>query len=179
MKMADKAKKKRSSLLHEFREFAMRGNVMDLAVGVIIGAAFQKIVNSMVSDIIMPLVGRIFGSTDFSNLFIPLSRIPETADPSKLDSLAYVRDELGVAVFAYGSFITAVINFIILAAVIFLMIKGINKLSSFNPLKHKEEAPAPAPTEKTCPYCCSTIPIEATRCPHCTSVLEEHAGGQG
>lgn len=130
--------------LEEFKAFALKGNVMDLAVGVIIGGAFQAIVTSLVGDIITPIIG-IFASTDFSNLIA-------TINGSEVK---------------YGAFITAIINFIIMAFIIFCIVKGLNKLAE---RKKKEEANGP--TEKTCPFCQSTISIKATRCPHCTSALE-------
>jgi large conductance mechanosensitive channel protein len=130
--------------LEEFKAFALKGNVMDLAVGVIIGGAFQAIVTSLVGDIITPIIG-IFASTDFSNLIA-------TINGSEVK---------------YGAFITAIINFIIMAFIIFCIVKALNKLAE---RKKKEEANEP--TEKTCPFCQSTISIKATRCPHCTSALE-------
>ena len=130
--------------LEEFKAFALKGNVMDLAVGVIIGGAFQAIVTSLVGDIITPIIG-IFASTDFSNLIA-------TINGSEVK---------------YGAFITAIINFIIMAFIIFCIVKGLNKLAE---RKKKEEANEP--TEKTCPFCQSNISIKATRCPHCTSALE-------
>ena len=136
-----------SNFLKEFKEFALRGNVLDLAVGVIIGGAFQGVVNSLVQDIISPIIG-LFANQDFSNLVITLG---------------------GVQV-KYGSFITALINFIIMAFVIFLIVKGMNKLASLG--KHEEVAATEEPTTKVCPYCCSEIPISATRRPNCTSELE-------
>jgi large conductance mechanosensitive channel len=120
------------SFMSEFKEFAMKGNVIDLAVGVIIGAAFGRIVDSAVNDLIMPVVGRIVGKVDFSNLFIPLADIPPNI-PMTLDSLK----KAGVPVFAYGNFLTILLNFIILAFVIFIMVKQINRL--------KRQAPPPAP----------------------------------
>lgn len=134
-------------LINEFKEFALRGNVIDLAVGVIIGAAFQNIVSSLTDDIISPLIGLI-AKTDFKDLVLTV---------------------FGVNI-KYGSFITAVINFFIMAIVLFALIKLMNKAASFG--KH-EEASA-APTTKKCPYCLSEIAIEATRCPHCTSILDEN-----
>jgi large conductance mechanosensitive channel len=122
------------SFASEFREFAIKGNVMDLAVGVIIGAAFGKIVDSVVNDLIMPIVGRIFGKVDFANFFIPLSEIPP-GTPHTLDALK----KAGVPVFAYGNFITISINFLILAFIIFLMVKQMNKLKKASP-------PTPAAT---------------------------------
>ena len=120
------------SFTSEFREFAIKGNVIDLAVGVIIGGAFGKIVDSAVNDLIMPLVGRVIGNADFSNLFFPLAEVPAGL-PMTLDALK----KAGVPVFAYGNFITIALNFLILAIVIFMMVKQINRL--------KREAPAPAP----------------------------------
>ena len=122
------------SFVSEFREFAMKGSVVDLAVGVIIGGAFGKIVDSMVNDLIMPIIGRVLGKVDFTNLFIPLSDIPP-GTPQTLDALK----KAGVPVFAYGNFITILINFLILAFIIFLMVKQMNKLK-------KEAAPGPVTT---------------------------------
>ncbi|MBE7039066.1 MAG: large conductance mechanosensitive channel protein MscL [Ruminococcaceae bacterium] len=133
--------------LAEFREFTLRGNVMDLAVGVIIGGAFQNIVKSLTGDIISPIIG-LFAKTDFSNLVIKLWDVE----------------------IKYGAFITAVINFIIMAFIIFLLVKGVNKLASIAHRKEEIEEEA-APTTKKCPYCMSEIAIEATKCPHCTSDL--------
>ena len=152
----------------EFKEFATRGNVVDLAVGVIIGAAFQKIVTSAVNDLVMPLIGLITGNSNFNDAFFIL-RLPEGVAREQVTSLA-TATELGVTTFNYGAFISAVIDFLIMAFVIFLMVKAINKASSLR--KKPEEAPA-APTTKTCPYCLSEIPIGATKCPHCTSELPE------
>jgi large conductance mechanosensitive channel len=124
------------AMMQEFKDFAVKGNVMDLAVGVIIGAAFGKIVDSLVSDLIMPIVGRIFGGLDFSSFFIALKDVPAGISATSLDAVR----KAGIPVFAYGSFITILINFIILAFIIFMLVKWINKL--------KQEAPpaAPAPT---------------------------------
>ncbi len=154
----------------EFKEFILRGNVIDLAVGVIVGGAFQKIVQSVVNDLIMPVVGMLL-KTDFSSLYVPLfdtAKYPELAGAA----LAVVRDEKGLPVFAYGSFLTQLINFLIMAFIIFLMVKGINSLAK---LRHKKEEAEEEPTTKTCPFCCTEIDIKATRCPHCTSQLEEAA----
>ena len=125
------------SFMKEFREFAVKGNVIDLAVGVIIGGAFGKIVDSIVNDLIMPIVGLIFGKLDFSNLFVALGTVPE-GTPHTLEAIR----KAGVPVFAYGSFITVAVNFIILAFIIFLMIKQINRLKRETPA----EAPAPEAT---------------------------------
>ena len=142
-----------TKILHEFREFAVRGNVIDLAVGVIIGGAFGKIVSSFVSDIVMPPIGKIVGDVDFTNLFITLS-------DKKVATLAEATKEK-IPVIAYGRFITNVIDFVIIAFVIFCMISFLNRFK-------KEELP---PEERLCPYCKSVIDKEATRCPHCTSEL--------
>ena len=136
--------------LNEFKAFIMRGKVLDLAVAVIIGAAFQAIISSLVDDIISPILG-LFGGIDFKS---------------------FVLDINGVQI-KYGSFITAVINFLIMAFVIFLIIKGIAKVSELGKKLAKKEEEEEAPTTKKCPYCCSEIDIKATRCPHCTSVIEE------
>jgi len=141
----------------EFKEFVSRGNVLDLAVGIIIGVAFGKIVTSLVNDIIMPPIGLLLGKVDFNNLFINLSDKPYA-------TLAAAK-EAGAATINYGVFINTVIEFIIVALVIFLLVRQINKL-----MRKPEAAPA-APTTKECPYCYSTIPIKATRCPSCTSEL--------
>jgi large conductance mechanosensitive channel len=145
-------------MLKEFKEFALRGNVLDLAIGIIIGGAFGRIVSSFVDDILMPPIGILLGNVDFSNLFINLSG-------GRYDSLAAAQ-EAGAATINYGLFISAVIDFIIVAFAMFLLVRQINRMQ-----RKEEEAPA-EPTTKECPYCLSTIPIEATRCPHCTSRLE-------
>lgn len=147
-------------MLKEFKEFISKGNVMDLAVGVIIGGAFGKIVSSLVNDIIMPLIGLILGGTDMSNYFI-------TLDGGQYATLAEAQ-EAGAATLNYGLFITQVINFLIIAFVIFMMVKAVNKARA---LTKKPEVEA-APTTKECPYCKSTIDINATRCPNCTSELK-------
>ncbi|MBN1200533.1 MAG: large conductance mechanosensitive channel protein MscL [Anaerolineae bacterium] len=146
-------------LLDEFKEFAMRGNVLDLAIGIIIGAAFGKIVSSLVNDIIMPPIGLLLGEVDFTNLYINLT-------DKSYDSLTAAQ-EAGAPTINYGVFLNTVIDFLIVAFVIFLLIRQINRLQ-----KKEEEAPA-EPTTKECPFCLSTIPINATRCPNCTSHLEE------
>ncbi|MDU4130692.1 MAG: large conductance mechanosensitive channel protein MscL [Clostridium perfringens] len=146
----------------EFKEFAMKGNVIDLAIGVVIGGAFGKIVTSLVNDIIMPVVGSLVGKVDFSNLYINLSG-------QKFNSLQEAQ-AAGAATINYGLFLNNLINFLIIAFSIFIVIKQINKLKNFT--MKKEEVKVEA-TEKDCPYCCTKIDIKATRCPHCTSVLEE------
>lgn len=143
----------------EFKDFAMKGSVVDLAVGMVIGAAFTSIVNSLVNDLIMPLVGLATKGIDFTKLFVAL-------DGHQYETLEAAQ-EAGAAVLTYGNFITAIINFLIVALALFLVLKKI-----LAPKKKKvDEAPA-APTEKECPYCKSTVHIDATRCPHCTSELE-------
>lgn len=135
------------NFFNEFKKFAMRGNVMDMAVGIIIGAAFGKIVTSLVEDVIMPPIGWALGKVDFSDLAITLTE--------------------GVTI-KYGAFINTVISFIIVAFAVFILIKAVNTLQA---KMAKEEAEA-APTTKKCPYCCSDIALEATRCPHCTSAIK-------
>lgn len=148
----------KKSMAAEFKEFIMRGNVMDMAVGVIIGGAFQKIISSLVDDIIMPLISAATGGIDFSNWFIQLD-----AGAQKYATLAEAQ-EAGVATLNYGVFITAVIDFLLVALAIFMMIKAINKL-------HKPAEEEPAAPARMCPYCKSEIAEDATRCPHCTSEL--------
>lgn len=145
-------------LMKEFKEFALRGNVVDMAVGVIIGAAFGKIVSSLVTNILMPPIGLAMGGIDFSNLFINLGDIPVT-------TLAEA-EAANVPVIAYGVFLNSVIDFLIVAFVIFLMLKQINRMAP-----KKEEAPAAEP--RLCPYCREKIADDATRCPHCTAELAE------
>ena len=141
-------------MLKEFKEFAMKGNVVDLAVAVIIGAAFGRIVTSLVEDIIMPIIGKLTGGLDFTNLYLPLSD-KVTAGLGLADAR-----KLG-AVLAWGNFVTIVINFLIIAFCIFLVVKALNSMKK----------PAPDATTKDCPACTMTIPIKATRCPHCTTQL--------
>jgi large conductance mechanosensitive channel len=141
----------------EFKTFIMRGNVLDLAIGVIIGGAFGAIVTSLVKDILMPPIGLLLGKVNFSNLFIDLSG----KGYASLD--AATKD--GAAVIAYGNFINTLINFLIIAVVIFFVVKAINRLTAPKPV------PPPPPSTKECPYCISAIPIKASRCPNCTSQL--------
>lgn len=147
-------------MLKEFKEFISKGSVMDLAIGVIIGGAFSKIVSSLVDDIIMPLVGLLLGGADISNYFV-------TLDGGKYATLAEAQ-EAGAATLNYGVFLNRIIDFLIIAFVLFLIIKAINKARA---LTKKPEAEA-APTTKVCPYCKSSIDINATRCPNCTSELK-------
>ncbi len=143
-------------MLKEFKEFAMRGSVIDLAIGVIIGGVFGKIVSSFVDDIAMPLIGLLLGKINFSNLFINLGS-------EKYATLAAAQ-AAGAPTLNYGVFINTVVDFLIVAFVIFLVVKGINKM-------HKP-APAAAPTTKNCPFCATVIPLDAKRCPNCTSQLD-------
>jgi large conductance mechanosensitive channel len=142
-------------MLKEFREFALKGNVIDLAVGIIIGAAFNKVVQSLVNDVIMPPIGRLVGKVDFSSLFVNLSgeSYKTLADAKKA----------GAATINYGLFINNIVDFTIMAFVVFLMVRQINRL-------RREQTPPPA--TKECPFCLSKIPLAATRCPQCTSTLE-------
>jgi large conductance mechanosensitive channel len=142
-------------MLKEFKEFAMRGNVLDMAIGIIIGAAFGRIVTSMVNDIIMPPIGLILGKVDFNSLYLPL-------DGKHYPSLAAAK-AAGAATINYGSFINTVIDFVIVAFVIFLLVRQVNRLMP--------AAPAAPSVTKDCTYCASPIPIKATRCPNCTSQL--------
>jgi large conductance mechanosensitive channel len=145
-------------MFKEFKDFAMKGNVLDLAVGFIMGAAFGKIVTSLVNDIIMPPIGLLLGNVNFSQLFIDLSG-------QGYASLAAAK-EAGAATLNYGVFISAIVDFIIVALVLFLVIRQMNRL-------HRKPAEVPAmPTTKVCPFCLLTIPLKAVRCPHCTSELK-------
>jgi large conductance mechanosensitive channel len=143
-------------MIKEFKEFAMRGNVLDMAVGIIIGAAFGQIVSSFVADILMPPIGRLLGHMDFSNLFVSLSG-------THYDTIAAAK-AAGAATLNYGLFLNAVINFLIVAFAVFLLVRQVNRL-----------APKPVPTQppatRDCPYCLSTVPSKATKCAHCTSQL--------
>ncbi len=152
--------KKTKGFFAEFKEFISKGSVIDLAVGVIIGGAFKAIVDSLVADVIMPVISLITGGIDFSNLFIQLS------GDTEYETLAAAQ-EAGVATINYGNFISAVINFLIMAFVIFLMVKSINAVRA--KFEKKPEEKEEAPTTKTCPFCCSEIAIDAVKCPHCTS----------
>ena len=142
-------------MLKEFKEFAMKGNVLDMAIGVIIGGAFGKIVSSLVSDVLMPPIGKLMGGIDFSGLFLNLS---STAYPT----LAAAKTA-GASTINYGAFTQTVIDFLIIAFVIFMLVKQMNRL--------KKPEPTAAPTTKDCPQCLSTIPIKATKCAHCTSTV--------
>jgi len=171
-KAVQKQQKKLSGFIGEFKTFAMRGNVIDLAVGVIIGGAFQKIVTSVVNDLIMPFIGLLTGGLNFNDQFLIL-KMPEGVDRALVNSAQAAKD-LGVTTWNYGSFLTAVIDFLIMALVIFLLVKGLNRLGETRK-KPEEVAPA-APTTQICPYCKSEIAVDATRCPHCTSQLSKNRG---
>lgn len=145
----------------EFKEFAVKGNAVDLAVGVIIGAAFGGIVNSLVKDILMPPVGLLTGGLDFSNKFLILKAAPSGGFFNTPAEAA----KAGAVTWNYGNFITLIINFVIVALCIFLVVKAMNRL--------KSPSPTAAPVSKECPACAMTIPIKATRCPHCTSELSQ------
>jgi large conductance mechanosensitive channel len=142
-------------VLKEFKEFAMKGNVLDMAIGIIIGAAFGKIITSLVGDVIMPPIGLILGRVDFSSLFLSLSG-------THYDSLAAAK-AAGAPTINYGLFLNNVVDFLIVAFVIFLVVRQVNRW--------KKPVPAAAPATKECPYCFSAIPMKATRCPNCTSEL--------
>jgi large conductance mechanosensitive channel len=145
-------------MFKEFKEFAMKGNVMDMAIGIIIGAAFGKIVSSFVSDILMPPLGLLLGNSDFTNKFLTLKgAVLETLEAAK---------EAGSVTLNYGVFINTLIDFLIIAFAIFIMVRQINRM------KRKPEAAPPPPNTKDCPFCFSVIPIKAVRCGHCTSELK-------
>lgn len=146
-------------MLKEFREFALRGNVIDLAVGVIIGAAFGKIVTSLVNDVLMPPIGLLLGKVDFSNLFISLNG---TAYPSLAEA-----KKAGAPTLNYGLFLNNVLDFVIVALVIFYLVRAINRIKRAEP-----EGPPAAPNTRPCPQCLSEIPLKARRCSHCTSAVE-------
>ena len=149
-------------MLKEFKEFALKGNALDMAVGIVIGAAFGTIIGSLVADVIMPPIGLLLGSVDFSNLFLVLKE-GKVAGPYA--SLAAAK-AAGAVSMNIGVFINTIINFIILAFAVFLLVRSVNQM------RRKEQAPPPAPTTKDCPHCFTAISIKATRCPHCTSDLK-------
>jgi large conductance mechanosensitive channel len=148
-------------MLKEFKEFAMRGNVVDMAVGIIIGGAFGTIVKSLVSDVIMPPIGLMLGGIDFSNLFVVLKH---GTSQGPYAALADAQSS-GAVTINYGLFVNSIISFLIVAFAVFMLIRGLNSMR-----RKQEEAPA-APTTKDCPFCQTAIPIKATRCPHCTSQI--------
>jgi large conductance mechanosensitive channel len=149
-------------MLKEFKEFAMRGNVIDMAVGIIIGAAFGTIVNSLVQDVIMPPIGLLLGNVDFSNIF---AIIKEGKVPGPYASIAAAK-AAGAVTINFGVFVNTLISFVLVAFAVFILVRAINRL------KRQGEAPPAVPTTKECTYCLSTIPIKATRCPNCTSELK-------
>ena len=149
-------------MFKDFKEFAMRGNVVDMAVGIVFGAAFGTIVKSFVDDVLMPPIGLLLGNVDFANLFTVLKEGTKAAGPYA--SLAAAK-AAGAVTLNWGTFINTIISFIIIAFAVFLVIKGINRM------KQEKEAPAAEPTTKECSFCFTAIPIQATRCPHCTSQL--------
>jgi large conductance mechanosensitive channel len=149
-------------MMKEFRDFAMRGNVVDMAVGIIIGAAFGTIVKSLVSDILMPPIGLLLGNVDFSDLFVVLKSGTEAGPYATLAQAA----KAGAVTLNYGVFINSIVSFVIVAFALFIVIKNMNRL------KRKEEIPPAPPATKDCPYCLNAIPLKATRCPHCTSELK-------
>lgn len=148
-------------MLKEFKEFAMKGNMMDMAVGIIIGVAFGAIIKSLVADVIMPPIGLALGNVDFSNIFMVLKEGSTPAPYASLDAAK----EAGAVVISWGVFVNTLINFLIVAFVLFLVIRSMNKL------KKKEEEPVIEATTKDCPQCLMTIPIKATRCGHCTAEI--------
>lgn len=152
-----------SEMLKEFIKFMMRGNVMDMAVGIIIGAAFGKIVTSLVSDVIMPPIGLLLGKADFSNLFFVLRQ----GNPPEPYSTLAEAQKSGAVTLNYGLFINTIIGFVIVGFSVYLLIRWVNRLTALVP---KKDAPA-APTTKNCPYCLSLVPLGATRCPQCTSTI--------
>jgi len=144
-------------MIKEFKEFVVKGNVLDMAVGIIIGASFGKVVTSFVTDVLMPPIGLLLGKVDFSNLFINLSG-------KSFESLADAK-KAGAATLNYGLFFNTMIDFLIVGFAIFLLVKQVNRL------KREAPAPAPAPATRECPFCLTGIPVKATRCPHCTSTV--------
>jgi len=149
-------------MLKEFREFAIKGNVLDMAVGIIIGAAFGAIAKSLVDDVIMPPLGLLLGGVDFSNFFLVLKE--GAAAPAPYASLAAAR-EAGAVTLNYGLFFNTILTFLVVSFAVFLLVRQVNRL------RRQEEAAPPAPTEKACDFCFMTIPLQAKRCPHCTSEL--------
>lgn len=150
-------------MLNEFRTFAVRGNMVDMAVGIIIGGAFGTIVQSLVRDVITPPIGLLLGGVDFTDLFLTLKQ----GTPAGPYATLAAAQEAGAVTIAYGVFANAMISFLIVAFAVFLLVKGVNRLRAA-----VEEPAAPAtPSTRVCPFCCSVIPLQATRCPHCTSEL--------
>jgi large conductance mechanosensitive channel len=150
-------------MLEEYKKFAIRGNVIDMAVGIIIGAAFGTVVQSLVKDVLTPPLGLLTGGTDFTNLFVVLKGGTPEAPYATLQAA----QDAGAVTINLGTFVNAVISFLIVSFAVFLLVRYINQL------REPDEGPAPPPTIKKCPYCVSDVPIQATRCPHCTSELPE------
>jgi len=150
------------ALVKEFKEFAVKGNVVDMAVGIIIGGAFGTIVKSLVDDIIMPPIGLLLNNVDFKDLFLVLR---SGATPGPYATIADAQ-AAGAVTLNYGQFINNIVAFLIVAFAVFMLVKGVNRL------RREEQAAPAAPTDKACPFCAMTIPIKAQRCPHCTSALE-------
>jgi large conductance mechanosensitive channel len=150
------------SLVKDFKAFAMRGNVVDMAVGIIIGGAFGTIVKSLVDDVLMPPIGLLIGNVDFSNLFLAVKQ----GDPAGPYATLAAAKEAGAVTIAYGAFINAIVSFLIVAFAVFLLVRGMIRL------QRQAEAPPAVPTTKDCPHCCTSIPIKAVRCPNCTSELK-------
>lgn len=158
-------------LFKDFQEFITRGNVIDLAIGIIIGSAFSSVVNSVVNNLLMPPLGLLIGNVDFQNLFIVLKQ-GQSALPA--GATLQMAQDAGAVTLNYGQFVTDLISFLLLALGVFLIVKGISALRE--KLEGSKEEEKSAPTEKDCPFCYKSIPIEATRCPFCTSHLENTAG---
>jgi large conductance mechanosensitive channel len=154
-------------LFAEFKEFVMQGDVVDLAIGIVIGSAFSVIVNSFVDNLLMPPLGLLFGDVNFSDLFIILKQGAQTISS---DATLQMAKDAGAVTFNYGQFVTDLISFLFLAFGIFFIVKGINSLKK--QMERTDESEAEAPSDKECPYCCNTIPLGASRCPFCTSSLE-------
>lgn len=157
------------NFINEFKKFAMRGNVIDMAVGIIIGAAFGKIVDSLVKDIIMPPIGMLMGKVDFTNLFVVLHDGTVAGPYVSLEAA----QNAGAVTMNIGMFLNALISFIIVAFAVFILIKAINTLQERMTANEKKAEAAAAPTTKKCPFCCTDIPLDACRCPNCTSELTE------
>lgn len=155
-------------MLKEFKEFALKGNMVDMAVGIVIGAAFTSIVNSLVKDVMTPLIGLLTGGVDFSQQFIVLREGGALGPYLTIEEAA----KAGAVTLNYGLFVNSVISFLIVAFVLFLVVRAMNRLKRLR----AEEAPAPAPTAQACPFCKMEIPVDATRCGHCTSSLAESRG---
>lgn len=150
-------------MLEEFKKFAVKGNMLDMAVGIIIGAAFGTIVQSLVNDVMMPPIGMLLGGVDFTDLFLTLQ---QGAPAGPYATLAAAQ-EAGAVTLNYGLFVNSVVTFLIIAAVVFLLVRTINQI------RQKEEGPPPPPTDRKCPYCFMMVPLEASRCGHCTSDLTQ------